>query len=121
MLTPTGFKATTLAVAGEDGSVGCLAARRGRAGAGGPRPFATTSLRHLLFAVHETVRNDADPETGRQYLRDTFGQGYWRLRERFVHLLDWLAALGNTEEMAEWAEDSESARILAGRLRNDHA
>ena len=120
MLTPTGFKATTLAVAGEDGSV-VLAARRGRAGAGGPHPFAITSLRHLLFAVHETVRNDADPESGRQYLRDTFGQGYWQRRERFVHLLDWLAALGNTEEMAEWAEDSEAARILAGRLRNDHA
>ncbi len=120
MLTPTGFGSATLAVAGEDGSV-VLSARRGRAAATGPHPFATTALRHLLFAVRETVRNDADPEAGRQYLRDTFGQGYWRRRERFVHLLDWLAALGNTEEMAEWAEDSEAARILAGRLRNDHA
>ena len=120
MLTPTGFGSSTLAVAGEDGTV-VLAARRGRAAAGGPHPFATTALRHLLFAVRETARNDADPETGRQYLRDTFGQGYWRLRERFVHLLDWLAALSNTEEMDEWAEDSAAARILAGRLRNDHA
>lgn len=120
MLTPTGLGSATLAVVGEDGSV-VLSARRGRAAASGPHPFATTALRHLLFAVRETARNDADPETGRQYLRDTFGQGYWRLRERFVHLLDWLAALGNTEEMAEWAEDSEAARILAGRLRNDHA
>lgn len=120
MLTPTGFGSATLAVAGEDGTV-VLAARRGRAAAGGPHPFATTALRHLLFAVRETARNDSDPETGRQYLRDTFGQGYWRLRERFVHLLDWLAALSNTEEMDEWAEDSAAARILAGRLRNDHA
>lgn len=120
MLTPTGFGSSTLAVAGEDGTV-VLSARRGRAAAGGAHPFATTALRHLLFAVRETARNDADPETGRQYLRDTFGQGYWRLRERFVHLLDWLAALANTEEMGEWAEDSAAARILAGRLRNDHA
>ncbi len=120
MLTPSGFGSTALAVAGDDGSV-ILAGRRGRAAAGGPHPFATTSLRHLLFAVRETARNENDPEPGRQYLRDTFGQGYWRLRERFVHLLDWLAALGNTEEMDEWAEDSEAARILAGRLRNDHA
>jgi adenine-specific DNA methylase len=120
MLTPSGFKATTLAVAGDDGTV-VLATRRGRAGGSGPHPFATTSMRHLLFAIHETARNDADPEIGRQYLRDTFGQGYWRLRERFVHLLDWLAALGNTEEMVEWTDDSEAARILAGRLRNDHA
>ncbi|WP_043519236.1 anti-phage-associated DUF1156 domain-containing protein [Achromobacter arsenitoxydans] len=120
MLTPTGFSSTTLAVAGEDNSV-ILSARRGRAVASGPHPFATTALRHVLFAVRETARNDVDPEPGRQYLRDTFGQGYWRLRERFVYLLDWLAALGNTEEMGEWAGDSEAARILAGRLRNDHA
>lgn len=120
MLTPSGFGSAALAVAGDDGSV-VLAGRRGRAAAGGPHPFATTSLRHLLFAVRETARNENDPEPGRQYLRDTFGQGYWRLRERFVHLLGWLAALGNAEEMDEWAGDSEAARILAGRLRNDHA
>jgi hypothetical protein len=120
MLTPSGFATSTLAVSAEDNAT-ALPVRRGRAAAGGAHPFATTPLRHLLFAVRETTRNDADPEPGRQYLRDTFGQGYWRLRERFVHLLDWLAALGNIEEMAAWSDDSESARILAGRLRNDHA
>src|SRR5690606_7042290 len=111
MLTPSGFGSGTLAVTGEDGAVG-LARRRGRTASGGPHPFATTPLRHLLFAVRETARNENDPEPGRQYLRDTFGQGYWRLRERFVHLLDWLAALGNIEEMTEWTRDSEAARIL---------
>ena len=121
MLTPSGFEASTLAVDGEDQSEAAMPVRRGRAAAGGPHPFATSPLRHLLFAVREATRNDCNPEPGRQYLRDTFGQGYWGLRERFVHLLDWLSALGNAEEMAEWAEDSVSARILAGRLRNDHA
>jgi hypothetical protein len=38
-----------------------------------------------------------------------------------VRLLDWLAALGNSEDTADWAKDSEAARILAGRLRNDDA
>lgn len=33
----------------------------------------------------------------------------------------WLAALGDAEGMNEWVADSEAARILAGRLRNDHA
>ena len=120
MLTPSGFATSTLAVSAQD-SAAALPARRGRVAAGGAHPFATTTLRHLLFAVRETTRNDANPEPGRQYLRDTFGQAYWRYRERFVHLLDWLAALSNAEEMAEWADDSEAARILAGRLRNDHA
>ena len=53
--------------------------------------------------------------------RDTFGQGYWGKREGFVGLLEWLAAVGNAEGMNEWVADSEAARILAGRLRNDHA
>ena len=46
---------------------------------------------------------------------------YWGMRERFVGLLEWLAALGNAEGMEEWTADSVAARILAGRLRNDHA
>ena len=53
--------------------------------------------------------------------RDTFGQGYWGKREGFVGLLEWLAALGNAQGMNVWVADSEAARILAGRLRNDHA
>ncbi len=74
-----------------------------------------------MFAVRETVANENNPEPGRQYLRDTFGPGYWNRRERFVELLEWLASLGNAEGMSEWKTDSEAARILAGRLRNDHA
>ena len=94
---------------------------RGRATAAGPHPFAASPLRHLLFAVRETAVNDNSPEPGRQYLRDTFGQGYWGRREGFVNLLEWLAALGNAEGMGEWVADSDAARMLAGRLRNDHA
>ena len=75
----------------------------------------------MMFAIRETTTADNGPEAGRQYLRDTFGQGYWGKRESFVALLEWLAALGNTEGMDAWIADSEAARILAGRLRNDHA
>ena len=96
-------------------------ARRGRAGSAGPHPFAAAPLRHLMFAVRETAAADNSPEPGRQYLRDSFGQGYCGKREVFVYLLDWLAALGNAEGMQEWVNDSEAARILAGRLRNDQA
>lgn len=66
-------------------------------------------------------RERQQPQPGRQYLRDTFGQGYWGRREGFVNLLEWLAALGNAEGMGEWVADSDAARMLAGRLRNDHA
>ncbi len=123
--TPTGLAATVLvaAHAGDAGATGQLGTQstRGRASASGPHPFAASPLRHLMFAVRETAAADNSPEPGRQYLRDTFGQGYWGKREGFVNLLEWLAALGNAEGMQEWAADSEAARMLAGRLRNDHA
>ena len=120
MFTPTGLAAGLLApIQGAEFDAEALPARRGRAGV--PHPFAASPLRHLMFAIRETTAADNSPEPGRQYLRDTFGQGYWALRERFVGLLEWLAALGNAEGMNEWIADSEAARILAGRLRNDHA
>jgi putative DNA methylase len=119
--TPSGFGTSLLAPI--DGAVESAAAlpRRGRASASGPHPFAASPLRHLLFAICETASADNDPNQGRQYLRDTFAQNYWGRRESMVRLLDWLAALGNSEDTADWAKDSEAARILAGRLRNDDA
>jgi hypothetical protein len=122
MFTPTGLAASLLSAIGVASATSeNLPARRGRAAASGPHPFAAAPLRHLMFAVRETTAADNSPEPGRQYLRDTFGQAYWGKREGFIGLLEWLAALGNAEGMQEWLADSEAARILAGRLRNDHA
>ena len=122
MFTASGLAASLLGpVQGAEADTATLPARRGRAGTAGPHPFAAAPLRHLMFAIRETSAADNSPEPGRQYLRDTFGQGYWGKREGFVFLLEWLAALGNAEGMNEWIADSEAARILAGRLRNDHA
>jgi len=122
MFTATGLAASALGqLEGAQANTAGLPAPRGRASASGPHPFAASPLRHLMFAVRETAAADNNPELGRQYLRDTFGQGYWGKRESFVNLLEWLAALGNAEGMNEWISDSEAARMLAGRLRNDHA
>ncbi len=123
MHTSSGFGATLLAQPGGAISAsGALPSRRGRASSSGPHPFASSPLRHLLFALRETVAADNNPDPGRQYLRDTFGPGlYWQQRERFLALLEWLAALGNAVGMSEWAFDSAAARLLAGRLRNDQA
>ncbi len=123
MFTPSGLAASLLAATGgaQQPTANALPTRRGRAGGGAAHPFAASPLRHLMFAVRETTAADGSPETGRQYLRDAFGQGYWGKREGFVAMLEWLAALGNAEGMIDWIADSDSARILAGRLRNDHA
>lgn len=120
MHTPSGFATGHLApVGGVENASPALG--RGRATSGPANPFAASPLRHLFFAIRETTATDNSPEPGRQYLRDTFGQAYWQRREGFIGLLEWLAALGNAEGMGEWVNDSEAARILAGRLRNDQA
>lgn len=122
VFTPSGLDAALLAPPeGTLTAVAQLPVRRGRAGGATAHPFAASPLRHLLFAVRETAAADGSPEAGRQYLRDTFGPAYWQRRETFVGLLDWLAALGNAEGMEEWVADSSAARLLAGRLRHDHA
>ncbi len=123
MHTPSGLESTLLAAPdGTAPATGAMPTRRGRAAAGAPHPFASSSLRHLLFAIRETVAANNDPEPGRQYLRDTYGPGvYWQHRERFLALLEWLAGLGNSAGMEAWATDSAAARLLAGRLRNDQA
>jgi hypothetical protein len=119
--TPSGFATASMAQVGGATPESLPTVKKGRGVSGAPHPFATSALRHLLFAIRETAVSENSPEPGRQYLRDTFGQGYWGRREHFVSLLEWLAALGNAEGMREWGGDSEAARILAGRLRNDHA
>ena len=93
--------------------------RRGRAATKGPHQFSSTDLRHLLFAIRETAGADNSTEPGRQYLRDSLGDKYWQKRDHMVALLDWLARLANAEPMISWADDSQAARLLAGRLRND--
>ena len=121
MVTPSGLAAGLLTPPGGlTVPATQLPSRRGRATAGTAHPFAVSPLRHLMFAVRETAAADDSPEPGRQYLRDTFGAAYWQRREGFVALLEWLAALGNSEGMDDWVADSNAARILAGRLRNDH-
>ena len=120
MFTPSGLASSLLGTANGAQSTDIPIARRGRTGNSVAHPFGSSPLRHLMFAIRETAAADNSPEPGRQYLRDTFGQAYWTKREGFVGLLDWLSALGNAQDMNEWAVDSEAARILAGRLRNDH-
>ena len=117
MNTASGFGSSVLSGTDEVGAAG--RARAGRAQI--QHPFASTQLRHLLFAVRETSLAESSPESGRQYLRDTFGQRYWTVREKLVTLLDWLSSVGASEGMDSWSKDSDAARILAGRLRNDHA
>ncbi len=85
----------------------------------GGAAFAGTALRRLLFAIHETARG-GNPDVGRRYLFDELRREYWEQRPRMVAILEWLAQLGQQSGMAHWHGDAEAARLLAGRLYNDH-
>lgn len=119
MNTPTGLGGALLSSVIGVATSNELSSRRGRQSIS--HPFASTSLRHLMFAIRETAAADNNPEPGRQYLRDTFGQDYWGKREGFIILLERLVELCNTEGFSDWSQDAGAARILAGRLRNDQA
>jgi adenine-specific DNA methylase len=113
MRTPLDFGTLTLASMEEQRAI--------TKGKTGPHEFASTDLRHLLFAVWEVSENNSDTELGRNYLKDYLGSLYWTRRSKLIELLEWLACLSAFDDMVTWVQDSESARLLAGRLRNDTA
>ena len=121
MYTPSGFEKKLLeSPEASEKSTPPIPGRKGRASPKAPHPLAASPLRHLLFAIHETGVAGNHPESGRQYLYDTFGITlYWNQREHFIYILDWLSNIGDSASMHDWSADSESARILAGRLRTD--
>lgn len=45
---------------------------------------------------------------------------HWNSRDKIIHILDFLATLDKVAGLDHWARDSESARLLAGAVRNDH-
>ena len=87
----------------------------------GPHEFASTDVRHLLFAVREVSENNSDTELGRTYLKDYLGSLYWSRRSKLIGILEWISCLSAFDGMEQWENDSTSARLLAGRLRNDTA
>jgi adenine-specific DNA methylase len=87
----------------------------------GPHEFASTDVRHLLFAVREVSENSSDTELGRTYLKDYLGSLYWSRRSKLIGILEWISCLSAFDGMEQWENDSTSARLLAGRLRNDTA
>jgi putative DNA methylase len=84
----------------------------------GAEGFGGTVLRQLLFAVHASQAEE-NPTVGLRYLKDELVD-YWQLRQRLISILDWIAPLALAEDMEDWKEDGEYARLLAGLLRGDH-
>jgi len=89
----------------------------GRVGLSG-NGFASSLLRHLLFAVQETTTTD-DPSKGLAYLKNERAD-YWSRKEDIIAILKYLSFGSTIGHLAHWRKDTESASLLAGLVLNDY-
>jgi len=78
--------------------------------------FGKTLLRNVLFAIHET-RKEESPQAGRNWLYNEMPD-YWNQRERIILLLKFIVR--TCASMEHWGDDIKAARLLAGYIENDH-
>lgn len=84
----------------------------------GDAPFAGSLTRHVLYAVH-TITKNGEVAGGINWLKTEL-PNYWDVRLKAIVLLDFFAKLDSVSGMEHWKDDCDSARLLAGALRNDH-
>lgn len=84
----------------------------------GSGEFGSTTLRNILFAIHEAVRTD-DARQGLNWLREE-APTYWEQRKQIVAMLNYIAALAHISHMTHWGKDADAAQRLSGAVENDH-
>jgi len=85
----------------------------------GDEGFGSSMVRHILFAIRETLQNE-ETSAGRIWLRTELGQQYWNKRKEIIELLRYIANIGMSSNMEHWKKEAEAARLLAGAVENDH-
>lgn len=81
--------------------------------------FAGSLMRHVLFALHETVTKENAKE-GVNYLTAEVTD-YWGNRKKIMEILRYLNRLAHTDHMPHWEVDAEAAHTLAGAIENFNA
>lgn len=81
--------------------------------------FASSLTRHVLFAIHETVREE-NARAGLDYLKTDGAVDYWSQRKAILALLAYFKPLAHIGHMPHWAADADAAERLAGAVENDH-
>jgi putative DNA methylase len=90
-----------------------------RANLGGDN-FAGSLMRHVLFALHETVTKENTRE-GINYLR-TKVSDFWGNRKKIIEILRYLNRLAPIDHMPHSGRaDVESAQTLDGAIENFNA
>ena len=89
-----------------------------RANLGGDN-FAGSLMRHVLFALHETVTKENARE-GVNYLNAELSD-FWGNKKKIIEILRYLNRLAHTDHMPHWEADAEAAQTLAGAIENFNA
>ena len=89
-------------------------AMRGIGGSGG---FAASLLRNILAALYQCIRAE-NTLSGKNWLRNEVTD-YWNQRTLIMELLDFIAALGEFDDMEHWKEEAHYARMLRELVKND--
>lgn len=85
----------------------------------GGENFAGSLMRHVLFALHETVIKENARE-GVNYLTSEVTD-YWGNRKKIIEILRYLNLLAHIDHMPHWETDAEAAQTLAGAIENYNA
>ena len=85
----------------------------------GGNNFAGTLMRHVLFALHETVTKENARE-GVNYLVAEVTD-YWGNRKKIMEILRYLNCLAHIDHMLHWEVDAEAAQTLSGAIENFNA
>ena len=89
-----------------------------RANLGGDN-FAGSLMRHVLFALHETVTKENARE-GVNYLNTELSD-FWGNKKKIIEILRYVNRLAHTDHMPHWEADAEAAQTLAGAIENFNA
>ncbi len=81
--------------------------------------FGSSLLRHVLYAIHETVRQE-NARAGLDYLKTDGSIDYWGKRKAILAMLAYLKPLAHVAHMPHWQADADAAERLAGVIENDH-
>lgn len=79
--------------------------------------FDASIVRHALFAVHETIKQESAQE-GVNYLKTELKATFWNDRKKLIEVLRYLSRLEHFDHMPHWEADAEAAKTLAGALEN---
>lgn len=86
-------------------------------GIGGSDGFAASLLRNILAALYQCIRAE-NTLSGKNWLRNEVTD-YWNQRTLIMELLDFIAALGEFDDMEHWKEEAHYARMLRELVKND--